>query len=344
MSEIDEINEAGSRGTEIQAAILHVLDGRHHNISLSDMTMNLEEPQIEKYVKRYISRCRNDMRAKPGTFREDSLFAEELGKYFRHETDLPSFSAEVCRKVIGYFEHEEARSFEVLFADYRVDDVPFIAAVFLEEQDTMTYMTNADYNGIQNTISFGHTSLPAFSKPVTSFAVVNMLNEEIYFVDETKWKDDISVIRELLLEADAGRSRKEVVETVKNIAMEVAEEFEENPAVVLGRVKSYIADTVSEGMPLNPRTLASELFEEKPQMAEVFVQKAQEYTLPQEVELPKASVTMSMRRQRISTDTGIDISFPAGYLQDDSHIEFVNEPDGSITIRIRGVTKVDTKL
>ena len=51
MSEMDEVIEEGPRGLEIQAAVLHVLDGRHHNISFSERTLDLEEPMTEKYVK-----------------------------------------------------------------------------------------------------------------------------------------------------------------------------------------------------------------------------------------------------------------------------------------------------
>ena len=95
MTEMNEINEMKTAGLEIQSAILHILDGSRHRIILSEMTMNLEDPQIEKYVRRYVTRCRNDMRSKPGTFLADSSFQEEMQKYFRPETDLPGFTAEV---------------------------------------------------------------------------------------------------------------------------------------------------------------------------------------------------------------------------------------------------------
>ena len=53
---MDEIEEEQPHGLELQSAILHVLDGRRHHISLSEQTLDLEEPLIEKYVKRYVNR------------------------------------------------------------------------------------------------------------------------------------------------------------------------------------------------------------------------------------------------------------------------------------------------
>ncbi len=344
MSETDEILETGFHGTEIQAAVLHVIDGRHRYVSLSERTLDLEEPMTEKYVKRYVSRCRSDMRTRQGSFTDTSLFGRETGRYFRHETTLPEYSSAVCRKLIDYFEQEEARSFEVLFADYRTDDVPYIAVILLEEQDTMTYSTNADNGTVQNTLSFGHTSLPSFTKPVSSFAVINQISQEILFVDEGKWKNGISLMKDILLEAEAGFSRKEVVETVKNITVEVAEEFDENPAILLGKVKNHIASAVNEGMPLNTETLVSEVFEEKPDMASAFRQKAYEKTLPAETELPKTSVRVSMKKQKVVTDTGIEISFPAEYADDDRFISFHEEADGTLTISVKQIGKLTNKL
>ena len=344
MTEMNETVEVSTAGLEISAAVLHILDGRHHRIILSQQTMDLEDPQIEKYVRRYVSRSRNDMRSKPGTFLETSAFAKEAEKYFHHETNLPEFSSEVLKPLIEYFEHEEAGSFEALAVDYRYDDVPYILFVLLEETETLQAYSDAANGYIVNTVSFSHSALPAVSKTVSSWAMVNLLSSEIVYVDEGKWKDGMSLITEKLLEAEGGISKKEVVQSVREIAHEVAEEFDENPAIVLGKVKSYISEAVEEGMALNTDTLVSEVFEDEPEMAEVFLRKAERKTLPKETELPKASIRMSMKKQKIKTDTGIEITFPASYSDSHEYIEFIRNNDGSYTIEIRMVNKIDSQI
>ncbi|HCK89505.1 MAG TPA: hypothetical protein DHW39_12010 [Erysipelotrichaceae bacterium] len=344
MSEMDEVIEEGPRGLEIQAAVLHVLDGRHHNISFSERTLDLEEPMTEKYVKRYVRRCANDMRLREGRFLPESVFATEMERYFQRDTDFCAFTAAVCARLASYFDEEEARSFEVLCTDYRDDDVPYVSVILLEETETMTYMTDAENGVIRNTLSFGHSALPAVSRSVASFAVVNMITKDVRFADEGKWESGKELVKEVLLQAEAGISRKEAVKSVTEIACEVAEEFDENPTMLVSKVKSYIAETAGEGMPLNAKTLVSEVFEEKPQMAEAFLKKAEEKTIPHEVELPKASVSMSMKKQKIRTDTGIEISFPVEYCQDGRYIEFINNPDGTITIEIREIGKITNRM
>ena len=344
MDEIIDELEPQNHGLELQKAILHVLDGRRHHIVLSDETLDLEETQIEAYVKRYVNRCRKDTRSAQASFLDESGFAEALSKYFHGELSLSAFSAMVCDDLIHYFEHEEARSFECLFIDYREDDVPYLAVILLEEIETLSTMSGTGEKGIRNTISFGNSALPAVSKPVGSFAVINMLNEEIRYVDENKWKDSRSLLCEVLLKAKPGISGKKYLKTVQEIACEVADEYEESPAVVLGKVKNHIAESVKEGMTINTETLVEEVFEEQPKLAEAFRKRVEEVTLPKKIEVPAVSITPSFRKQRIRTDTGIEITFPAEYFQNNEFIEFRNHSDGTITIEIKQIGHITNKV
>ena len=343
MSVMNEEITVQKSGLEIQSALLHVVDGRRHQIYLSERTLDLEDEMIEKYVKRYLNRCVSDARAKRCSFHEDSPFEKQLDSYFHQKISLAEFSAEVLKDIIAWFEHEEARSFEILIADCRNDDVPYLAVIFLEEVETMAYFSDVSQGKVYNTITFNHSSLPTLTKPLSAFALINMITEEIALVDEGKWKDDIHLLCEKLLDAREGISNQEIIENVREIAVEVAEEFDENPALILGRVKNHISETVNEGMTFSPKTLAEEVFEEEPKMAEVFLRKAESRTIPQEVELPKKAVKPSMKKQKIVTDGGIEITFPSEYANDPKMIEFVRNEDGTTTIEIKNVQSFETK-
>ena len=343
MSEMNEEILEESHGLEIQSALLHVIDGRRHRIYLSERTLDIEDEMIENYVTRYVKRCLNDSRAKKGSFNEESAFAEELDVYFHGKETLAEFSAKVLEGIISYFENEEARSFEILTADFRFDDVPYVAFIFLEEVDTAAYVSDVSQGLIYNTITFGNTSLPAVSRPLSVFAIVNPLNGEISLVDEGKWKDGNHLLSEKLLDSSEGFSHQEIIETVHDIAVEVADEFDENPVAVLSRVKAHIAESAAEGMPLRAKTIAEEVFEDEPEMALAFLRKAEEKTLPKETELPPKAVKPSMKKQKVRTDTGIEISFPAEYVNEPDKISFRENPDGTITITIDGVRSVETR-
>lgn len=344
MSEYNEIAEAESSGLEIVSAILHIIDGKRKTSVYSEMTLDLEEPMTEKYVKRYIQRCRRDVRTKPGTYKEDSRFKEYADRYFHGQSSLPAFSSAVLEPLQDHLFNEVFASCACLFADYRYDDIPYLAVILLEEQECAAYFTDVMSGGVVNRIRFGVPSLPAPSRPLSAFALVNLLSGDISIVDTEKHKEGQAWIADILLQAETGISGKEVVDTVQEIAVTVAEEHGEDPTAVLGRVRNYLRETVSEGMPLHTETMAQEIFEEKPEIAEAFVQKARQQTLPEKTELPKAVIRPSMKKQKIATDTGVEITFPAEYFQDDQYIEFHKHPDGTTTIEIKHIGHITNKL
>ena len=336
---MERSEEFESHGPEVQKAILHILDGKRRSTVMSEETLDLEEPEIMRYVRRFVSKCRNDMRLKPGVFREDSPFRNELDRYFKDKTDLPLFSSSVLKECAEYFEQEEACSYDVLFADCRIDDVPYMFIIFLEAQDAHTHLSDVSEGAVRNTIVTAGNVMPAVSKRISTFAFINMLSEEIFSADEVSWKNGISVLNDKVLYAEAGISKKEVVETVREITLEVAAECHEDPVLLLGKVKNHIAGSVSEGLPVSPRIIASEVFEDEGQ-SELFLKKAEEKRLPERTELPKASAGRTMKTQRISTDTGIEIAFPAAYTNNKQYIDFIRHPDGTISIEIKQVGKI----
>ena len=50
------------------------------------------------------------------------------------------------------------------------------------------------------------------------------------------------------------------------------------------------------------------------------------------------------RSQKIKTDTGIEITFPAEYAGNDDFIEFINQPDGTISIAVKNIGKIKSML
>jgi len=49
------------------------------------------------------------------------------------------------------------------------------------------------------------------------------------------------------------------------------------------------------------------------------------------------------RNHKIKTDTGIEITFPVDYTHDQRYIDFINNPDGTISIEIKNVGKIINK-
>ena len=58
------------------------------------------------------------------------------------------------------------------------------------------------------------------------------------------------------------------------------------------------------------------------------------------VKAPESVVQKKMGKQTLKTDTGIEISIPIDQVRDGNAVEFINNPDGTISILIKNVNRI----
>ena len=325
----------------LNAAILEVLDQSYDATVVSEETLNIGDPLTEKYVTRHVKKAMNDLRARQGSFLEDSGFLTYVQSYKNEELDLVGFAGNAIAELRDFLEREKVYSYDVLLADVRCEDVPYIVMMLLETQTAYTHYT-AEVNGrICNQIVQHHDILPSGTKKIDAFAIIDLLSKKVQYADDTKvCHEGTELMKDVVLHCTSRPSGQEVIETVTNIVMDVAKEHEADPTMLLPKVKQYIRETSAEEKPLVASRAAEEIFADDEKMYASFMQKTKEVDLPEETEIPMKAVGRKMKNQKIRTDTGIELSFPVEYFNDPGMIRFVNEEDGTITIHINHIGKI----
>ena len=90
---------------------------------------------------------------------------------------------------------------------------------------------------------------------------------------------------------------------------------------------------------LEVQRVKERLEEQFPLAVESFTQELEEANLPLEetVSVPPARIKR-MEYQSIKTESGIEMKIPTSLLRgDNDYVEFVNEPDGTISLLVKGV-------
>ena len=79
-------------------------------------------------------------------------------------------------------------------------------------------------------------------------------------------------------------------------------------------------------------------------LRESFESEMREEQLPERVPVERAVVERApVRNHKIRTDTGIEISFPAEMLKNSEYVEFVNEPNGLITLSLKNIGSIENR-
>ena len=94
---------------------------------------------------------------------------------------------------------------------------------------------------------------------------------------------------------------------------------------------------------ISTQDLAVNVFNDSEAMQDTFISTSLEHELPQQLPITQSNVRSSMKNQKIRTDTGIELTFPTEYFENPELIEFINHPDGTISIEIKKIGRIINK-
>lgn len=334
---------------KINHAILHVLDFESAVNVFSQCELDLEDNRAcRQFVTTHLRRARQSGDNKRATFAEDSAFAGELKNYFFGEREFIDLSQQVAEFISNELARaDKAQSTDVLVADFDDDDdVRWFAVMLLtSKQAFMHEVGTQDGNRVAN-ITRHYAILPNPSQKVQSYCVVRASTMEIGYVDKARKiaGEDRMLIPEGLLQCETGVSGKEAIDTVARVVEEVAEEHGANTAVALAKVKAAVAEKVEDDEELPPWDIVDEVFEDEPVIKDSVRAALTEEKMPERVPVERKQVERAaVRNHKIRTDTGIEISFPAEMGSNSDYIEFVNEPNGLISIELKKISSIENR-
>ncbi len=330
---------------EISASILHILDYSAHNTLFSEASLNLEDGLIGRVVTRLVRKVHRDVDGHDGTFEADAPYVKVLDAYNRGEISFTAFSKQTAAMFDTALRDKTVKTLDLFVSSYHYDDVPYVSLVFLEGQSSLVPYSGNENGLLVNTIEEKRGIFPSLNRRVSSYAVINLLSHEIRINDALKWDTEDKNVLSSVLHCTFGQSTKEVLTSLTEIADEVARDYDENPVVSVSRIKQCINAAVQEERPVETEELARELFpaEEDVPKQEAFLKKTAEKQVPAQMEVAPSAIRTQMKKQRIATDTGIEISFPAEYTADPDMISFINEEDGSISISIHHIGHITNR-
>ena len=329
----------------INRAILHVYDFLSGTVAPSENVLNLEDKWIQGYLNSIVRRCHYDTRIQEGSFHSDSTFLKLYEDFEAEGCSFVEYSQKTGEYVSEYLKSTDGQSYDILFVDYRMNESPYIGMYLLENQKAYTHFCGADSTGnINNTIQYHSCVLPSGSRKIASYALLKTISHEVSFCDDTKWTlGDVQVMKDLILACDSKRSHKEVMLDVQEVVSEVAEKCDENPTILLSRYKNYVQNALQETDAVSVEDLAVHVFNDSEKLQDTFISTSMEHDLPQQLPVSSHTVRSTMKNQKIRTDTGIELTFPTEYFENPDLIEFINHPDGTISIEIKKIGKITNR-
>ena len=333
---------------KVNHAILHILDFDSAVTVMSQRELDMDTRAVRSFVTTHLRRARTSPDNRRGTFSENSAFAGELRGFFFGEREFVDLSQQIADFISGELSKaEKVESADVLVADFEDDeDVRWFAVLLMGSRMAFMHEVGNEGGEVKNEIARHYAILPNPSQKITSYCLVRASTMDVLYQDKKRKiaGEDVFLIPEGLLQCETGVSGKEVIDTVTRVVEQVAEDHGANSAVALAKAKAVLTEKVEEDEELPPWDIVDEAFEDEPVMRDAIKASLQEEEVPERVPVERRQVERAaVKNHRIRTDTGIEISFPAEMLSNSEYVQFVNEPNGLISIELKNIGAIENR-
>lgn len=335
----------------LKHAILHILDANSGITVFSDKELDISDGMVDSFITKHIDKVYSDSAARHGEFKDSSGLKYHISEYSseaeetRNIHSLSMFIAERIYEGIAHAENTE--SCDILVCECNINETPTIAVLKFDNQVGFTHHVLKENDEITNEIINHYAILPSTNARVREYAFINMETEEIKFKGGKRSIDGekVDLMSDLLLECDFDISSRESINAVSRIAKKVTEANEGDSIETQSRMKQFVVDKVEKEdfKYIEPKQIAETIFDGRPVMKEEFLEEIEKAEVPEKVEVTNYLTKKMTSNIKLSTDIGVDLSFPAEYYSNSEYIEIINNDDGTISIKINKIGEVKNK-
>ncbi len=334
----------------IRNVIVHIMDPTIGMPVLSDTELEYGS-EIAEFLKEHIVKISSGDDAKECRFyKEESEIYRMLNSY--SDEDFVAVSKEIAGLLYDIMSGNiDIPPADLMVVRFREGEEEYLALLKMNYKAFYTHRTMAagDGEGNSNEIIRHKSILPSESQRLTEAAVIR-LNDLALQVIERKYEvngEKTNYFSFLFLKCSAHMSHKSklaivsrAVESVQKEGFDETERFEKQMWA-----KSIIQEEIEEKGGFVVEELAEKIFEQEPELKVAFQDKMEKYDMVKEEIQPRSDNTVrKYQSQHLYTDTGIEIKIPMEQYKNPQSVEFITNPDGTISVLIKNIEHLEAKL
>lgn len=330
----------------IRNAIVHILDSTIGMPVLSDYLLELG-PELNDFLRGHIYKIASSDDAKNCIFNQEESYVYRCIENFTEENLIP-VSKEIASYLYGIMNGNISITPADLFVvTYQESSTMFLALLKMNYKESyIHYATNGD-EGNYNDIIKQKVTLPTESTKLSEAALINLSDfslqvvEKKYEINGTK----TDYLSQIFLQCHTKLSQKAKLGILAKAAKEINQKYFEEDFDKQMETKAIIHQEYMEQGTISVETVCEKLFQDQaPEIREEFTEKLEKYNLQtEEVRPQNKQTTKKFEKQYLTTDTGIEINIPMEQYLEKKNIEFINNPDGTISVLIKNISRIISK-
>ena len=227
---------------------------------------------------------------------------------------------------------------DLLVCTMTIEDVPHLALLKLNYKIGFTHYVNG--HSVQ--LIKHQTILPSEGQKIDEAAFINLIDLSIKVL-ERKYEIDgenREYFSEIFLECDTERSKKEVMNVIGSVTKKVTKEIGAVDFKVNAKLKEAMHEMAEQNECVDIEELASTVFHGSEASKFTYITELKKAGVEPRIQLHEDELHKLIKSHKIKTDKGIELKLPLKLWEDKSAIEFINNPDGTVSILIKNITNL----
>lgn len=331
---------------KLKEAILHILDSNVSMPVLSASTIEITE-EIEIFLEKHLQKILEDGNIQESVFLSESRMQKCIEAYQNKSSDLIETSHFVARFLFDILQKNvEIPPADLVVCVFEYSSTDYLGILKMNYKTGYSHYVSQTDAGVYNMLVKQKALLPQETQKVTECAIISMSDLKIqiiqkeYEVNGTK----VDYWSKLFLQCTSQLSSNSKLNILEKSAQKVAKKYFEEDFTKVAHARKVVAETLEETSVIHLDELANEVFEKNEDIKKEYIQELHIAGIRDiSISVDNDTVSRKIKNQKIKTDTGIEINFPSSFFNDKDKIEFVNNIDGTISILIKNVSKIQNR-
>lgn len=330
----------------LKQAIMHIVDRKSGDPVFSQMALDLSTEYIRDYLTKKIQKLASSQ-TKTGTLAPDSEIAQ-LCK--QAEKDFIHFSEAFVRRWYEvYQQSEDAPDSDVFVVLYELDEITYIAFLKVKYTEGFTHYVDANEQGIQNDLIINRAILPGKAQKADEGITINLSDFSYELIEKsyTFSGEKMNYFSTKVIESQPTPSLEDHVKVIKKTAEEIGEKFDTPSYNLVADVKEAVYDTIEEHGQIDTKQVAEQVFKDNVTAKMSFTEEVEEQGVTNQAPMMREVKEISEKKygkQKLKLSNGIELVVPLEVYRDPELIEFINNPDGTISVTIKNVDEIINRM
>ncbi len=327
---------------QIDSAILHIIDPAIACPVISDVNLELDT-EIGDYLATHVARILESGEAKECSFKSDE------SPFYKTICELNGGNFLDTTKVLGQRlfdimkQHPDIPPADVVFLWVQADGARYLMMLKMNFRLQFMHYVEQGEEKVSNRIVPLRSVLPPVSSKVDEAVVVCMDDLSIKVIEKSYEINGQKsfYLSGLYLACEWDHSPARKMDILTKTAKKLNDKYSGQPAEAALEFKKAIQEVYEEKGEVEVKAVLDAAFQHREDIKHEFREELEKQQMTEPVvKAPDAIIQKKVGKQTLKTDTGIEISIPLDQYRDGNALEFINHPDGTISILIKNVNRI----